>query len=327
MKVVLITRSKVLEQLFDSVDLLRLNPAELDPYSLPWGPEELVYLDLGSVPRRQRDEWIERLGATRGLRWSVIDRAGAHTDPAALFRQGALDYLGAALADGIVGPARLAAIEAYADRLDNHASRTSRPRNHHGSSFPGWDALSEGTSYELCALFTGVWDADGLRTRLGEQRFARFKAAVLGVVNSIIQEHGGLLWISDDQSFLALFPPEPASQLVVSAMRVLANMRLISYEQLRLEQEVGFLHFCLRRCELPWQKPGQTGTVVSDALNYMYHLGRKFTPPCAIDLVDDLAETLEPRLKAFFSGVGSFENRPIRRFEGFETSGRPMQGS
>ncbi|MDX9959229.1 MAG: hypothetical protein RBT68_12375 [Spirochaetia bacterium] len=320
MKVVLVTRSKALELIFTGIDLVRLNPAELDPGSLPWSAEELVYLDLGSVPKRQREEWISGLGSTKGLHWAVIDQARIFPDPAVLFWQGAVDYIGAKPAGGIVNPDRLSAIRAYIERLENHVPRTSHHRTHQGS-FPGWDALIEGKSYEVCALFTGVWDADGLRTRLGEQRFARFKAAVLGVVNVIIQEHSGLLWIADDQSFLALFPPEMASQLVISAMRVLANMRLISYEQLRLEQEVGCLFFCLRRCELPWQKPGQTGTVVSDALNYMYHLGRKFTPPCTIDLVDDLAETLEPRLKAHFHEVGNFENRPIQRFQGFETSG------
>ena len=326
MKTVLITRSRGLELLFAGVDLVRMNPAEVDPYSLPWGAEELVYLDLGSVPKRQSGYWIERLAATRGLRWAVIDKACMLADPAHLFRQGAVDYLGAGATEGIVDQSRLAAIRAYAERLGNHVPRTNHHQTHQGS-FPGWDALIEGKVYELCAFFTGVWDADGLRTRLGEQRFARFKAASLGVVNTIIQEHGGLLWIADDQSFLALFPPEPASHLVISSMRVLANMRLISYEQLRLEQEVGSLFFCLRRCELPWQKPGQTGTVISDALNYMYHLGRKFTPPCSIDLVDDLADTLEPGLKALFSEVGNFENRPIRRFQGFVTSGRPPQSS
>jgi hypothetical protein len=326
MKAVLITRSKVLELLFTGVELLRMNPAELDPSSLPWGSGEHVYLDLGSVPKRQRDEWIEGLAATKGLYWAVIDRTPVLADPAALFWQGACDYLGAGAPEGVVDQVRLAAIQAYAERMENHVPRSNHHRAHQGS-FPGWDALSEGNTYELCAFFTGVWDADGLRTRLGEQRFARFKAAALGVVNLIIQEHGGLLWISDDQSFLALFPPELASQLVVSSMRVLANMRLISYEQLRLEQEVGCLYFCLMRCKLPWQKPGQTGNVISDALNYMYHLGRKFTPACTIDLVDDVAETLEPRLKAFFLDVGNFENRSIHRFQGFETSGRAPQSS
>jgi hypothetical protein len=320
MKVVLITRSRVLELLFTGVEILRLNPSGVDLSSLPWGPEELVYLDLDSVPKRQRAEWIDRLAATRGLRWAVVDGTRSIADPATLFWQGAVDYLGKGAAEGIVDQARLLSIGDYADRIENHVPRTNRHQIHQGS-FPGWDALVEGKSYEVCAFFAGVWDADGLRTRLGEQRFVRFKAAVLGVVNVIIQENGGLLWIADDQSFLALFPPEMASQLVISAMRVLANLRLISFEQLRLEQEVGGLLFCLRRCELPWQKPGQTGTVVSDALNYMYHLGRKFTPPCTIDLVDDLAETLEPRLKTLFHEAGNFENRPIQRFQGFETSG------
>jgi len=322
MKAVLITRSKVLELLFSGVELVRLNPAELDQSALAWGQDELVYLDLGSLPKRQHAEWLERLSADRGLRWAVIDRGRSLDDPAALFRLGAVDFIGAEAREGIVDRGRIEDIRAYAERLDNHGPKAARQRAHYGC-FPGWEALTEGKTYELCAFYAGVWDADGLRTRLGEQRFARFKAAVAGVVNGVVQEHGGLLWIADDQSFLALLPPELAAQLVASAMRILANMRLISYEQLRLEQEVGCLYFCIRRCELPWQKPGQTGTVVSDALNYMYHLGRKFTPACAVDLVDDLAETLDPRLKALFVDAGSFENRPIRRFLGFEASGSP----
>lgn len=326
MKIILLSRSKALEKLFSGVDLTRRNPTELDPDSLPWGAGELIYLDLASIPKRQNDSWLKSLSETKGLCWAIIDRTRVLADPACLFRRGAVDYLGVGACEGLVDQARLDQIQAYAERLDNHSARVLRnPAS--TTCFPGWEGLTEGKIYELCAFYVGIWDADGLRTRLGEPRFLRLKSAVLGLVNSILQEHGGLLWISDDQSFLALFPPELASQLVVSAMRILVNMRLISFEQLRLEQEVGSLYFCLRRCELPWQKPGQTGTVVSDALNYMYHLGRKFTPPNTIDLVDDLAETLEPRLRACFSGVGSFENRPIRRFQGFSTSGRGIQTS
>ncbi len=322
MEVTLVTRTKALELLFGGMEPRRASPVELDELLAEPPAELLLYIDFASMGRRSLPELIERLSAARRLHWAVIDRGRVISDPAALFHAGALDYIGPEATEGFITPQRVETVLAYAARSDALGSK-AKGHKARMPAFQSWNSMVEGKSYELLVLYLGIWDAEGLRTRLGEGRFSRLKASALGLANGLIQEHGGQLWISDDRSFLALFQPEALNGLLSSCISLLANMRLISYEQFRLEQEVGCLSMALQRCTLPWQKPGQTGTIVSDAINYIYHLGRKYTAPCVIDLVDDAAHELNPRLETLLCAPESFEGKSVRRFAGFATTGAP----
>ncbi len=315
MKVLLASRSKASELLFSGVELSRLPPAEIDTALEHVRADSVMYIDFGSLPKKAAQELVSSLGASRSVHWAVLDRSRSWSDPAALFHAGAIDYLGPEAAEGTVNPARLALIESFIERSDSRVIKSRKA--HRQATLPPWDCLVEGKAYDMLILYLGIWDADGMRVRLGENRFTRFKSSVLNLAASLIQEHGGILWITDDRSCLALFPPEALNGLFTSCMSTLAGMRLISYEQFRLEQEVGWLSFCFQTASVPWQKPGQTGKIISDALNYIYHLGRKFLRPCVIDLVDDTITELAPRLAALLKDAGSFESRPVHRFHGF----------
>lgn len=315
MRTILLSKSRSLELLFEPCPERR-PPQDLDELTSDPPDDAVIYLDAAALPKRGLADALDRLSSSRHLRWALIDRARTFHDPAAIFHAGGCDYVGPEAQEGAIDAQRLERVAAYAARLDPEASRHHAHRAH-GSSFPGWDALEEGKSYELLTLYAALADADGLRTRLGENRFARLKANAQTLAANLAQDAGGLLWIVDDRSFLLLFQPETVTQVITSCLKVLANMQLISFEQFRLEQETVSLSFSLRRAPVPWQKPGKTGTVISDALNYIFHLGRRFTPPGSIDLVDGLGAELPPRLAARLESAGDFEGRPVERFAGF----------
>lgn len=315
MKAILVCKSRSLELLFDPSPE-RKSPQDLEALCADPPEDSIVFLDAAALPKRALAEAMDRLSSSRHLRWAIIDRTRILKDTALVFHLGGCDYIGADAEEGSIDLQRLDRAALFASRMDPD-TRAHHSHRSHGSTFPGWDALEEGKSYELLILFASIADAEGLRTRLGETRFARLKASAQALAASIAHDAGGLLWITDDRSFLLLFQPDTCSQVMNSCLKVLANMRLISFEQFRLDQESVSLSFSLRRAVLPWQKPGQTGTVIADALNYIFHLGRRFTPPGTIDLVDGLGSELPPRLASRLENAGDFEGRSIERFAGF----------
>lgn len=320
MKVLLASKNRLLERLFTVSDFMLLPLSELDDLMTNPSADEIVYLDAGSFNRKTWEEIIPRLSAGQRMNWAVVDRGQVLPDPAAVFHAGGLDYAGRDSPDGFISDKRIDAVMGYAEsRLQ--ADRPSNSRHHNQRQrqavFSGWDQLAEGKEYEFLMLFIGLCDADGLHTRLGDTRFAKLKASVVSVAETLASERDGVVWISDGQCILELFRADSATRVVTSCIRILANMELVSYEQLRLDQETVYLSFSLCRASVPWQKPGNTGTIVADSINYIYHLGRKFTPPGVIDLVDDLVASLPPRIAECVISVGSFEGKTVNRFPGF----------
>jgi len=320
MKAILVSKSKAAELLFSSSDFGRMAPPDLDAALADPPADAILYLDASSFTRKALGEILDRLAAVKRPRWAVVDRSRVLDDPAALFHSGALDYVGPDAPEGFVDDGRLGSVDAFAQRAEAEQGRQRLHRPKAGS-FPGWDALSEGQSYDLLIMYASLCDADGLRTRLGDMRFTRLKGNALALVGAMAQELDGRLWIADDRSFLCLFQPDSLPAAFNACLGLLANARLCSFEHFKLEQEVARLSFSFHRAPVPWQKPGQTGTIVSDAINFIYHLGRKFTPCGVIDLVRETAAELPERLAAHLVDAGGFEDKAILRFPGFQVSG------
>jgi hypothetical protein len=60
-------------------------------------------------------------------------------------------------------------------------------------------------------------------------------------------------------------------------------------------------------------KDGDTGKIVSDAVNSIFHLGRRFTGPGQFLITADAHELVPAQLRGFFQAAGSYEGRRIHR--------------
>jgi hypothetical protein len=56
-----------------------------------------------------------------------------------------------------------------------------------------------------------------------------------------------------------------------------------------------------------------TGRIVSDAINSIFHLGQRFTPPGQFLLTAEAYDLVPPALREFFLPSGTFEGRRILR--------------
>jgi hypothetical protein len=94
-------------------------------------------------------------------------------------------------------------------------------------------------------------------------------------------------------------------------MRLLLSAPLIAIETLGLSIPVNFV-FSLHYGQVSYKPPGKTGTVVSDAVNFIFHLGAKKAEPGRLTIPGELPDGTVPKtLEDCFVSAGEYEGRRI----------------
>jgi len=290
---------------------------------------DVTYVDftgLDEDARRKALVTIRRRCA--GEAWGIIDPEGTLDDPAMIFFSGACDYLGPAACRVGIDKARLRAVLAYSSARRNTVLDCVAPAIPNGDSscdespqapFCGWKSIVPGTVYPFFFLYVSVSAQLNLKTRLGEAGYVNFRDRLRTLCQQTFSEAEPLLWMETDASALYLVPPQAAnvSAVTETCLRMLLGAPLLGYERLYLPFPITF-SFALHSGSTEFAPPGKTGTIVSDAVNYIYHLGSKHAGPGRLTVSEEAAKlTVTPRFEDLFTPAGNFEGRAVlhsRRF-------------
>ena len=308
-------------------------------------PEDITYLDIAGLDVGGRKKAIKALNKLcSASAWGIIDREGAIDDPAQLFFAGASDYLGKGVPVSQISRARMKAIQSYASGrtlagsspgLAASANAGSGADANPGKSslnistgiapadrnveFPGWKAVRAGVVYPFFFLYVSVSAQMNLKTRLGETGYVSFRDRLRIKVQQTLAEADPLLWMETDSTSLYLIPSRllNARATVVACLRMLLWAPLIGYEKFGLPFPITFT-FAMHHGRTEFAAPGKTGTIVSDAVNFIYHLGTKRAEPGCLTVSADVSRGIIPdtMLDLFVDG-GTFEGRALvqsRRF-------------
>jgi hypothetical protein len=270
-----------------------------------------------------------------GTAWVIADPEGIIEDPATLFFKGASDYWGSnfcrAIADGSGKKAglktRLKLALAYCDARSAQSPRSSlvKPMQDESAQkandcvFTGWKAIRSGTIYPFYFLHVSVSAHMNLRTRLGEAAHASFRDKLRSHLQQSLVDADPLLWMEFDATSLYLLPPRAFNSraAVVACLRLLLGTPLVSYEKLGLPFPISF-SFALHYGRSEFAEPGRTGAIVSDSVNFVFHLGSKRAEPGRLVISGEAGrEAIPDCLADLFVPGGSFEGRELaesRRF-------------
>ena len=133
-----------------------------------------------------------------------------------------------------------------------------------------------------------------------------------------------LLWMQSEGCLLYLVPVEGSrpESMIEALLRLFMDLPLIAIERFALP--VSFPLVCaIHRGELPFVPPGATASLVSEPVNFIFHLGAKRAEPGRITLSVDAQAAIPATLEDLFMAMGSFEGRDIlasRRFLNREAS-------
>ena len=85
---------------------------------------------------------------------------------------------------------------------------------------------------------------------------------------------------------------------------------LIGYEVFKLEVPLTF-RFAFHAGHTQWRKPGATGNVISEDVNFVFHLGMKAAGDGYILASADAERAVPECLRELFSEAGDYEGRSL----------------
>jgi hypothetical protein len=273
--------------------------------------DSFVYFD-SSIGQERILELAFKLDDVEPCAWGVIDRAGSSPDPAAYFFAGASDYIGAQLFKAGLEPGRLDEAIAYSGLAEEDIDESE------AEAFPGWNELKEGAGIPVRFCYAAVGNQKGLLERIGEKRLNKLREDFAAFLESWSKECGGIVWIRETAGCLLLFPPkDEGMNPLLAAFRLLLDRALIGYEVFKLEVPLTF-RFAFHEGRTTWQKPGATGNIVSEDVNFAFHLGTKAAGDGLVLVSGDAERAIPGCMGDLFSPAGDFEGRSLvasRRFK------------
>jgi class 3 adenylate cyclase len=275
----------------------------------------LVYLDVRGLSDKERGRALSEIVKNPKVCFGVLDPMGTVKDIAALFHAGAVDYVGKKLTLAAFTAKRAAAVAAYARNANGGQDGAGKGKGQTPVTAPvsdGWLDIVPGREHRFAFLFVEVDDAEELKKRHEPENLAGAMETFRGFVERVVLQHGGRLWMWGRFGGLALFPlHDSTSAAPLCGLRIILSRVFYDVEESLLPGRLVF-HLALSVGTTVYQK-GDTGRIVSDGVNSIFHLGRKYTQPGQFLLTAEAGELAPPALRAYLVPAGSFEGSRIMR--------------
>jgi hypothetical protein len=301
----------------------RVPPARLAEVLPSLRPGDLVYLDLSAFSPAAARSRLKQMLARSDLFLGVVDPAGTVGDVPSLFHDGAVDYVDGDGWRGGITARRLARVASYARCLKRYpasserapeapvgapAARGSRP------SGADWSRVREGEEYTFSLLFIELDGGERLEQRFGAANLTEALASFRSYVERSAAPFGGRTWIWSRFGGIVLFPFDGRSEQAASfGFRMTLNKHFYDIEESRFPHFVSW-RMAAHLGDVTWRTRA-TGTLVSETLNSVFHLGQQFVPPGEFHVTEDIREAACVPLRKFLVPAGAFEGRAIWRMK------------
>ncbi len=292
--------------------------------SLP--SETLVYLDVSGLTPSERSRLISSTVKRAGRRVGVLDPEGKVKDVAALFHAGIVDYVGKPTGVSSLGPKRFSVVRDFALRDGGErdgapvapaarvGGKSAQPRADAlaGGAADAWEGISDGREHRFAFLYVEVDHVEDMRRRFETVNLASALETFRSFVERMVSAHGGRLWMWSRFGGLVLFPLSGAeSPAPICGLRILLSRVFYDAEESPLPGRTSF-RLALSVGSTVYNA-GDSGKIVSDGVNSIFHLGRRFVRPGQFVLTAEAAGLTPEPLRPYMVPTGSFEGRRILR--------------
>jgi hypothetical protein len=315
-------RTKQLQSMqIDSIDEMRTTLNEANPGNL-------VYIDISGMDERRAMRRITTLVRRRDFHYGVLDPQGVIGDPASVFHAGAVDYVGAGSRPKTLELGRLKNVLGYLDRVREPITTNDGDGGRKRDVAPGyivsgsdWSTVSIGQEYTFFFLYVAFDHPHALENALGRQNLAETVASFRDYLEVSLASCGGRLWMWSGYEGIVLFPFDGTeSESIRCAFRMFLSKHLYDIEYSPFPQFLSFRSVI--HVGNTVYHTQETGNVISDTLNSVFHIGQKFAKPGNLYVSAVALQYAYDPLKPYFVADGEFEGlkmyrmrRPIHRPE------------
>lgn len=271
----------------------------------------LVYTD---IPNREAGEEIVRyLSRKDSVFWAVIDLNEIYKDSAELFHLGAVDYIDS---DEILNnnfDKRIKKVVKYLKKYRNYNEipvEMTAPGDKLKISANGWDGIRAGKEYTFFIMYVELDGKEDFEKKWGKLNLDRAIGTFKRYVERMSRQFNGRLWIWSGFNGIILFPFDGKK-----GDAVLCGFRLYLFKNIFDVEESLFPNFVSFRIALHLgsmlYKRNNTGHIISDTINSVFHLGKRFTKTGSFCVTEDAFLYSPKALKNYFKKSGDYEGRKI----------------
>jgi hypothetical protein len=280
----------------------------------------LVYFDIENI-QDDSNKIVNYLSKKNKIYFGIIDNKGKFTDISGLILSGAVDYVNTQDMKELFQEKRFKKIMGYlnkyrTDFLQDKAEASAKidisTRKKYKIAPKGWQSIIEGQEYTFSFLYIELDGKEEMKEKYGKKNLDKALATFKSYIEKNIKAFDGRFWIWSGFGGVILFPFNG-----VECYPLLCAFRIILYKYMhdveesffpgfisfRMVMHLGTIAYCSK----------DTGNLISDTVNSIFHLGQRFTKPGNFYLTEEILKYAPEELMDFFLPVGSYENRNIFR--------------
>ncbi len=277
----------------------------------------LIYIEISSLKEAERKKHLKTGIKQGGAKIGIIDPDNTITDIAALFHEGIVDYIGKDLLKAGIPAKHFASVYAFCkmdfDRTGPLAGNLPAMNEKRIISGSDWSLVKPGKEYTFCFMFIELDNFREMKKTAGVARAKKIAEAFHNFIANYVSSINGRVWMWMEYTGLILLPFNGTRcDAVLSSFKLMLNRELINSIELSIDYSYSY-HIALHIGNTVYMDRGDTGTIVSDSINSVFHLGQKFAENRSLYLTGELTEYIPDKLRDLFVPAGEFEGREILR--------------
>jgi len=280
----------------------------------------LIYLDRSGLSEEETGSLLRFLSRKRGIYWGLIDQQNQTRDIGALFQQGGADYAGSSVIQDGISLKRLKGVQQYLQEyrkiiIDNPPNQEQAAiQNNLIPVEQGWREIVPGKEYTFFLMYIELDGRSEMEKKYGASNLAVALNSFRDYIESSLHPYGGRLWIWSRFGGIVLFPFSPGTNdFIYSAFRMRLFKELYDVEGSLFPNFLS-MRIVLHAGNLVYVKEN-TGRVISDTLNSLFHLGQKYAEKGNFYVTEEVFQYIPVQIKDYFVPADDFESRRMIRMK------------
>lgn len=294
-------------ELHDRSELRRLLRTDLS--------DAFLYLDISGLTLASARSRMKNLNDAAPGRFGIVDPADLLKDPAEVFHKGGVDYLGKRALSGQFSASRLTRVlEAARGGIFQPGVSTAVSPVGIIPSGADWSDVEYGNEYTFQMLYVGIDDAPEIARKSSESLLQNLRRSFQSLLERSFAGADGRIWVWKEYDGVVLFPFD-GSRLtaLIPAARLFLNSVLINMEHFSGMPTVSW-RMGLHVGNTTYRAPGETSAIVSEALNFVFHLGERALASGEFAVTAPALAFASEKIRTHIQTDTQFESVPFGRF-------------